>query len=84
MTVQEAAVALGMSRRGVQERIDRGEMKAERAGARLWLIPLAEVECWKALGRQKPGPKPGTKRGSERTVSGSEGDEHGAEASERG
>jgi excisionase family DNA binding protein len=62
MTVQQAAEALGMSRRGVQERIDRGEMQAERAGARLWLIPITEVERWKSMGRQKPGPKPGSRR----------------------
>ena len=62
MTVQQAAEALGMSRRGVQERIERGEMRAERLGNRVWAIPREEVERWKALGRQKPGPKPGTKR----------------------
>ena len=58
MTVQQAAEALGMSRRGVQERIERGEMRAERAGARLWLIAREEVERQRALGRRKPGPKP--------------------------
>ena len=62
MTVQQAAEALGMSRRGVQERIDRGEMRAQRLGARVWAIPVDEVERWKGLGRLKPGPKP--KRGT--------------------
>ena len=62
MTVQQAAEALGMSVRGIRERIERGEMQAERLGARVWAIPREEVERWRQLGRQKPGPKPGTRR----------------------
>ena len=57
MTVQQAAEALGLSRRGIQERIERGEMAAERMGARLWVIPVEEVERWKGKGKLKPGPK---------------------------
>jgi len=58
MTVQQAAEALGMSVRGIRERIERGDMRAERLGPRLWAIPRDEVERWQAMGRQKPGPKP--------------------------
>jgi excisionase family DNA binding protein len=57
-TVQEAAEALGLSIRGVRERIERGEMQAQRMGARLWVIPRDEVERWRGRGKLKPGPKP--------------------------
>ena len=57
LTVQQAADELGLSRRGVQNRIDRGEMQATRVGARVWVIARAEVERWRALGRQRPGRK---------------------------
>lgn len=57
MTVGQAAAELGMSPRGVRERIERGEMQAELVTPRLLLIPRAEVERWKALGRPKRGPK---------------------------
>ena len=57
-SVNEAAAALGMSRQGIQRRISRGDMRAVRIGARVWVIPPDEVERWKQLGRQKPGPKP--------------------------
>lgn len=62
LTVQQAATELGLSRRGVQERIERGELRAERAGARLWLIPRVEIDRHRALGRLKSGPKPGRAR----------------------
>jgi excisionase family DNA binding protein len=62
MTVQEAAEALGLSIRGVRERIERGEMQAQRMGARLWVIPRGEVERWRGRGKLKPGPKPGSHR----------------------
>ena len=35
----------------------RSLMKGERVSPRLWLITRAEVEQWKALGRQRPGRK---------------------------
>jgi excisionase family DNA binding protein len=57
LTVTQAAAEFGMSPRGVRFRIERGEMAAERINPRLMLIPRAEVERWKELGRQKPGPK---------------------------
>ncbi len=62
LTVRQAAAAIGLSRRGLLERIERGAIRAERVSARLWLIPRAEVERAKEQGRLKPGPKPGTRR----------------------
>jgi excisionase family DNA binding protein len=59
LTVQEAATELGITVRGVQERLKRGAMQGERVTPRLWLIPRDEVERWKVLGRQQPGRKPG-------------------------
>ena len=58
LTVTEAADELGLTVRGVQERLRRGLMRGERVSPRLWMVPRAEVERWKALGRQKPGRKP--------------------------
>ena len=58
MSVQEAAAALGMSERAIRNRIERGDMKATRIGARIFVIPRTEVERWQQLGRQRPGPKP--------------------------
>jgi len=58
VTVEQAAAALGLSVRAIRARIGRGDMRAERLGQRVWAIPSAEVERWRALGRQKPGPKP--------------------------
>ena len=58
LTVTEAAAVLGMSERALRNRIERGDMQAERAGARILLIPRAEVERWQQIGRLKPGPKP--------------------------
>jgi len=65
LTVQEAAVELGITVRGVQERLRRGAMQGERVTPQLWLIPRAEVERWKALGRQRPGRKPGHRPGEQ-------------------
>jgi excisionase family DNA binding protein len=58
LTVQEAATELGITVRGIQERLKRGAMRGERVTPRLWLIPREEVERWKELGRQRPGRKP--------------------------
>jgi len=58
VTVEQAAAALGLSVRAIRARIARGDMRAERLGQRVWAIPLAEIERWRDLGRQKPGPKP--------------------------
>ncbi len=62
MTVTEAAAALGLTPQAIRKRIAVGQMQAERAGARILLIPAAEVERWRVLGRQSPGPKARTPR----------------------
>ena len=59
MTVSEAAEALGIDPSVVRRRIRLGEMQARRVGPRLYLIPTEEVARHKAMGRLKPGPKPG-------------------------
>ena len=58
LSVSEAAGELGLSVWGVRDRIERGDVRAERLGTSVWAIPRAEVERWKALGRKKPGRKP--------------------------
>jgi excisionase family DNA binding protein len=58
LTVSQAAAELGLSVRGLRFRIEHGQMAAEQVSPRLYLIPRAEVERWKALGQQKPGRKP--------------------------
>ena len=63
LTVTETAAELGLTVRGVQERLRRGLMRGERVSPRLWMVPRAEVERWKALGRQRPGRKPSRQRG---------------------
>jgi len=65
LTVTEAAEALGLTVRGIRDRILRGEMQAERLGVRVWAIPRSEVERWQAIGRLKPGKRPG--KGREKT-----------------
>ena len=66
LTVEEAAAALGMSARAIRNRIERGDMQAQRLGARLWAIPRAEVERWHERGRLHPGPKPKKQAGAPR------------------
>jgi excisionase family DNA binding protein len=65
VTVRQAADELGLSLRSIRERIRRGDMRAERLGERVWAIPREEVERWKQLGRQRPGPNPKARPGSE-------------------
>ena len=69
MTIADTARALGMSMSGVRRRIQRGDMAAERVGARLLVIPTHEVERWRQLGKRRPGPQPQRK---ERRLSGSD------------
>jgi excisionase family DNA binding protein len=69
MTIADAAAALGLSTAGVRRRIERGEMQATLISPRLYLISAEEVERWRAMGKLKPGPKPGAKR-SERNQQG--------------
>lgn len=64
LTVVEAADALGLTVRGVQDRLKRGLMTGERVSPRLWMIPRAEVERWKEVGRLKRGRKPKTEKGA--------------------
>ncbi|MGD9890695.1 MAG: excisionase family DNA-binding protein [Dehalococcoidia bacterium] len=54
MTIREAAAELGVTPRALQLRIKNGEMRAERIGSFL-LIPRAEVERWKEIGKRKGG-----------------------------
>jgi excisionase family DNA binding protein len=58
MHVAEAARELGLTRRAILARIERGEMRAERVHPKLWLIPIEEVDRWRGRGKLKPGPKP--------------------------
>lgn len=54
MTVTEAAQELGITDRAVRARIKRGDIRAERVGPRLWLIPKDEIEAWRDLGKARP------------------------------
>lgn len=58
MTVPEAAAALGVDVSTIRRRLQRGDMRGEHIHRLLWLIPQDEVERWRQIGRQKPGPKP--------------------------
>lgn len=60
LTTKEAAEALGLTLRGVQDRIKAGTLRAERVGARGWIIPRSEIERLRDAGKFKPGPKPRT------------------------
>ena len=80
LTVEQAAAELGMSPAGVRRRIQRGDLRARRIGARVLVIARADVELWKARGRLRPGPKPGSrrKRGGDEAQTRQEGQEgHG-------
>ena len=58
MTVTQAADTLGLAVSTVRTRLERGQMQGLRLHPRLWLIPRAEVERWRQLGKQRPGRKP--------------------------
>lgn len=58
LTVAETAQELGLTVRGVQTRLLRGQIQGELVTPRLWLIPREEVERWKPIGKLKRGPKP--------------------------
>ncbi len=58
LTVAEVAHELGLSVRGVQNRIARGQLQSELVHPRLRLIPREEMERWRTLGKQRPGRKP--------------------------
>ncbi len=61
MSVREAAQEIGISERALQRRIRTGIVRAQRVGARVWVIPLSEVDRLRGSGRLKPGPKPRTR-----------------------
>ncbi len=58
MSVTEAAAAMGITPTALRERIKRGQVRAERIGQRVLLVPASEVERLRGAGRMKPGPKP--------------------------
>src|SRR5215203_893394 len=60
MSVSDAAAAIGISVTALRDRIRHGQVKAERIGRRVLLIPPEEVERLRGQGRLKPGPKPRT------------------------
>ena len=55
LTVTEAARVLSLSHRTIVDRLRSGTMTGVLVHPRLWLIPRAEVERWRALGRQRSG-----------------------------
>lgn len=57
VTVTEAAQALGLSPRTLQEQINRGRIKATRHGP-IWWITESEVERYRRESLGKPGRKP--------------------------
>ena len=59
VSVTQAAEQLGVDKRTIHRRLERGEMRGMRVHEKLWLVPQAEVERWKQRGKLKPGPKPG-------------------------
>jgi excisionase family DNA binding protein len=56
-TVPQAAEALGVDQATINRRLHRGDMRGERIGPRLWLIPSGEVERWREIGKLRPGRK---------------------------
>jgi excisionase family DNA binding protein len=58
MSVDEAAAAIGISVTALYTRIRNGQVRAERIGRRVLLVPTEEVERLRGAGRMKPGPKP--------------------------
>ena len=58
VTVTQTARELGLAPQTIQARLKRGAMRGVLVHPRLWLIPKSEVERWRQLGKQKPGPKP--------------------------
>lgn len=54
MTVAEAAAALGISHRAMLNRIAVGDIQAVRVHARLWLVPVSEIDRWRPRGKLQP------------------------------
>ncbi len=59
-TVAQAARVLGVDPTAVRAALRRGTLGGERVGARVWLIPISEVERRRVqrAGKRKPGPRP--------------------------
>ena len=83
LTVSQAAEALGLSRRGLHYRIERGDIHALQPSPRLFLVPKSEVERLRNTGKFRPGPKPKSPPGSSRVQS-DEPNGGGHERPERG
>jgi excisionase family DNA binding protein len=58
LTAAEAAAILGLPGRTVRYRLERGIMRGVAVNPRLWLVPRAEVERWRAVGTLRAGRKP--------------------------
>jgi len=56
-TPTQAAEAMGITGRALRKRIERGEVQATRLSAHVVLIPAAEVERLRDVGKFKPGRK---------------------------
>jgi excisionase family DNA binding protein len=54
LTVAQAAAELGISRRALLNRIEKGDVRAVRVNPRLWVVPRREVDRWKELGKLRP------------------------------
>ncbi len=61
VTVAEAATELGISTRAVLHRIAHGEIKARKLTPRMYVVPRAEIERWKPVGKRKGGRPPKSK-----------------------
>ena len=83
MSISEAAAAIGIAETTLRDRIRNGQVKAERIGKRVLVIPEAEVERLRGAGRMKPGPKPRTTTAAEYRQDEAEHDEALDEARRR-
>lgn len=56
MTIAEAAKAMGVTTQGVHDRISRGWISSIKVSDRLLMIPKADVERFRGLGKLPSGP----------------------------
>ena len=61
LTIAEAARELGVAPRTIQHRIATGEMAADKITTRFYMIPRAELERWRVIGKRKGGRPPKAK-----------------------
>jgi len=66
-TPTQAAEAMGITGRALRKRIERGEVQATRLSVHVVLIPTAEVERLRGVGKFKPGRKRMQRAGEEAT-----------------